>query len=180
MTTLQQLSAAATCPNPWCASRELPDEPDKGPMLFHGLYQSMCIGCPICGLKGPIRYTEAEAWAAWNDRGQLVEVQPCPSCHGMNTSCPDGCGRDPETGELNGTRLVEVQADDATVERMQEAEDRAWEEARELVRGTNADMCKGGAGQAYRLIIERLTSAVHNRELRTFAGRVAAMKGPKL
>lgn len=29
----------------------------------------------------------------------------CPSCHGLNTSCPDGCGRDPETGELNGTRL---------------------------------------------------------------------------
>lgn len=32
------------------------------------------------------------------------ELKPCPSCHGLNTSCPDGCGRDPETGELNGTR----------------------------------------------------------------------------
>ena len=30
----------------------------------------------------------------------------CPSCHGQNTSCPDGCGRDPVTGELNGTRLT--------------------------------------------------------------------------
>lgn len=30
----------------------------------------------------------------------------CPSCHGLNTSCPDGCGRDPVTGELNGTRLT--------------------------------------------------------------------------
>lgn len=29
----------------------------------------------------------------------------CPSCHGLNLSCPDGCGRDPLTGELNGTRL---------------------------------------------------------------------------
>lgn len=29
----------------------------------------------------------------------------CPSCHGLNTSCPDGCGRDPETGELDGSRL---------------------------------------------------------------------------
>jgi len=29
----------------------------------------------------------------------------CPSCHGLNTSCPDGCRRDPVTGELNGTRL---------------------------------------------------------------------------
>lgn len=28
----------------------------------------------------------------------------CPSCHGLNLSCPDGCGRDTETGELNGTR----------------------------------------------------------------------------
>jgi len=31
----------------------------------------------------------------------------CPSCHGLNISCPDGCGRDPKTGELNGTRLTD-------------------------------------------------------------------------
>lgn len=31
----------------------------------------------------------------------------CPSCGGLNTSCPDGCGRDPKTGELNGTRLID-------------------------------------------------------------------------
>lgn len=30
----------------------------------------------------------------------------CPSCGGLNTSCPDGCGRNPLTGDLNGTRLV--------------------------------------------------------------------------
>jgi hypothetical protein len=34
----------------------------------------------------------------------------CPSCHGLNTSCPDGCGRDPETGELNGTILTPAPA----------------------------------------------------------------------
>lgn len=28
----------------------------------------------------------------------------CPSCGGLNLSCPEGCGRDPQTGELNGTR----------------------------------------------------------------------------
>lgn len=52
------------------------------------------------------------------------------------------------------------------------AEDQAWVEARELVRGTNADLCRGGAGQAYRLIIEGLTDAIHNRSLRTLWGRV--------
>ena len=36
----------------------------------------------------------------------------CPSCGGQNTSCPDGCGREPETGELNGTRLETAQPDD--------------------------------------------------------------------
>lgn len=27
----------------------------------------------------------------------------CESCGGLNTSCPDGCARDPATGELIGT-----------------------------------------------------------------------------
>ncbi len=31
----------------------------------------------------------------------------CPSCGGLNTSCPKGCGRDPVTGELDGTDAVE-------------------------------------------------------------------------
>lgn len=31
--------------------------------------------------------------------------EPCPSCGGLNTSCPEGCGRDPATGELDGTTL---------------------------------------------------------------------------
>ena len=176
--TLEQLSAAAAelLPCPFCGG-----DAHWSPTYVDRDTPGTVECANGCGATVIASGSKAKRIAAWNTRtGQLVEVQPCPSCHGMNTSCPDGCGRDPETGELNGTRLVEVQADDATVERMQEAEDRAWEEARELVRGTNADMCKGGAGQAYRLIIERLTSAVHNRELRTFAGRVAAMKGPKL
>lgn len=36
----------------------------------------------------------------------IANQQPdCPSCHGLNSSCPDGCGRDSETGELNGSTL---------------------------------------------------------------------------
>jgi hypothetical protein len=40
---------------------------------------------------------------------KLVEHTPnteaeCPSCGGLNLSCPGGCGRD-ANGELNGTRL---------------------------------------------------------------------------
>lgn len=44
----------------------------------------------------------------------------CPSCGGQNISCPDGCGRDPEAGELNGTRLETAQPDDV-VERVAKA-----------------------------------------------------------
>lgn len=35
---------------------------------------------------------------------EAVGLNECLSCNGMNTSCPDGCGRDPKTGELNGGR----------------------------------------------------------------------------
>ena len=45
------------------------------------------------------------------------EVTPtqadCPSCGGLNTGCPDGCGRDPLTGELNGTKLEDTPNHDA-------------------------------------------------------------------
>lgn len=33
------------------------------------------------------------------------KVDDCPSCHGLNISCPEGCGRDPVTGELDGSTL---------------------------------------------------------------------------
>lgn len=35
-----------------------------------------------------------------------LDVRLCPSCHGLNTSCPEGCGRDPLTGELDGSTLT--------------------------------------------------------------------------
>lgn len=38
-------------------------------------------------------------------------MKDCPSCHGLNISCPDGCGRDPETGELNGTRYEHMKGE---------------------------------------------------------------------
>lgn len=47
-------------------------------------------------------------WDEDRDRLHSIAARleaPCPSCGGLNISCPDGCGRDPETGELNGTRL---------------------------------------------------------------------------
>ena len=34
---------------------------------------------------------------------EAVLVVECPSCHGLNLSCPHGCGRDPATGELDGS-----------------------------------------------------------------------------
>lgn len=49
---------------------------------------------------GYISLPEALASLKENER-----ADGCPSCGGLNTNCPDGCGRDPVTGELNGTRL---------------------------------------------------------------------------
>lgn len=48
-------------------------------------------------------------------RTATPEPSDCPSCGGLNTSCPEGCGRDPVTGELNGTRL---EPSDAVVEQI--------------------------------------------------------------
>lgn len=70
-------------------------------------------------------------------------------------------------------RTAELVADNA---KLRESADSAWKEARELVIGTNADLCKGGDNQTYRLIIEDLTNAINNPELRTFAGRVEARR----
>jgi hypothetical protein len=64
--------------------------------------------------------------------------------------------------------------DSAQLAELREVEDRAWNAARELVRGTNADMCKT-PDAAYRVINEALTNAVHNRNLRTLDGRVKAL-----
>lgn len=63
-------------------------------------------------------------------------------------------------------------------EAVRKAEDNAWQEARELVRGTNADMCRT-AVRAYQIIQEGMTNAVNNRKLRTLKGRVAAFRALK-
>ena len=77
-------------------------------------------------------------------------------------------------------KLVEDGLKDRDVvleEAVRKAEDNAWQEARELVRGTNADMCKT-AWRAYQIIHEGMTDAVNNRDLRTLEGRVdARLKG---
>ena len=36
------------------------------------------------------------------DFEQCTKCRECPSCHGLNLSCPDGCQRDPKTGRLLG------------------------------------------------------------------------------
>lgn len=74
---------------------------------------------------GEIVGTQAEARAAgkgWRqievptDKSGLIDHlnknrhqrhEDCPSCGGLNTSHPEGCGRDPQTGDLNGTTLVQ-------------------------------------------------------------------------
>ena len=58
---------------------------------------------------------------------------------------------------------------------VEEAEDRAWREARELVRGTNADLCST-APAAYRIIFDGINAAVNDRQLRTLSGRVDALR----
>ena len=63
-------------------------------------------------------------------------------------------------------------------EAVRKAEDNAWQEARELVRGTNADMCRT-AERAYQIIHEGMTDAVNNRDLRTLRGRVAFIRARK-
>lgn len=71
-------------------------------------------------------------------------------------------------------RLASTTAQSEAVQKLVEAaEDNAWREARELVRGTNADLCKTGE-QAYRIIQKGITDAANNRSLRTLKGRVAA------
>jgi hypothetical protein len=42
------------------------------------------------------------------EKGKTRSAPPtCPSCGGLNVGCPEGCGRDAETGVLNGTRLCD-------------------------------------------------------------------------
>ena len=82
--------------------------------------------------------------------------------------------------EANGATILAALSDRDVVleEAVRKAEDNAWQEARELVRGTNADMCRT-AERAYQIIHEGMTDAVNNRDLRTLRGRVAFIRARK-
>lgn len=59
--------------------------------------------CPKCGEEGGDDWSQCEGVCP-------VPFSPhykstCPSCGGLNLSCPEGCGRDPNTGELDGSTL---------------------------------------------------------------------------
>lgn len=67
------------------------------------------------------------------DMGPLTPTTDteCPSCHGLNISCPEGCGRDPKTGELDGSTLTTNT--DGLAERLTEASTRqCWSGAKDL------------------------------------------------
>lgn len=76
-----------------------------------GGYSFRCIDCSDednhalrlvrWGAKRAFRCEKHALEARYNAQQQTRPA--CPSCNGLNTSCPDGCGRDPKTGELNGT-----------------------------------------------------------------------------
>jgi len=104
-----------------------------------------------------------EAMDVWRDARKAWHTGP-----GIRIDPESGMAKlgDPQAAAaVIAAKLAEKDAEIAR------AEDSAWEEARELVRGTNADL-SGGCGKTYRRIIEALTNAINNRNLRTFAGRV--------
>jgi len=101
------------------------------------------------------------------ERDRMWKECRLPTKRTYTTATPDMLGQ--AAAEIE--RLTAQLAEARQAERA--AEDRAWEQARELVRGTNADMCKT-ARQAYRIICGDMTNAVNNRQLRTLQGRVEA------
>lgn len=62
--------------------------------------------------------------------------------------------------------------------RLAEIETKAWEDARDLVRGTNADLCKGGARQAYMVILDALTNAINRPSQRSYLTNLASGHTP--
>ena len=73
-------------------------KPDRAEVLVHELW-IMDSGPSQSVWLEVVRRHFDELRAEWEAERE------CPSCHGLNISCPDGCERDPVTGELNGTRL---------------------------------------------------------------------------
>lgn len=47
------------------------------------------IDCPLCRARATLTPSPAPR-----------EASECSSCNGLNLSCPEGCERDPKTGEL--------------------------------------------------------------------------------
>ena len=98
----------------------------------------------------------------------------CDKClEGPCVRCQDAAVQ-AEAAETLTTAQAEAEALRARVAELEGAEDRAWHEARELVRGTNADLCKT-ATSAYRVIYKGINNAVNNKQLRTLDGRVKAL-----
>lgn len=62
-----------------------------------------------------------------------AEHRDCPSCGGLNTSCPEGCERD-ENGELDGSTLADHPNAEDYFNRAQRAEQALAERDAEVVR----------------------------------------------
>ena len=54
------------CPKPWCEAKAR--GADFSPNVYSAGLGNLCVSCPSCRLKGPLRSTEAEAILAWNTR----------------------------------------------------------------------------------------------------------------
>lgn len=79
-------------------------------------------------------------------------------------------------GAIQYRRVAAEQAQAATIEKLREAVHEAWEEALQVVRGTDADMCES-ALEAYRVICKALIEAKNKPELRTLQARSPSTKG---
>ena len=96
---------------------------------------------------------ELEAHARGFREGVIQVIDKlCPSCHGLNTSCPKGCGRD-KNGELDGSTLctdtrAEVEREKAELEAYAEGRSEGLAEGRALERAEIAAWLHGCAGEA--------------------------------
>ena len=123
----------------------------------------------------PVEVTQADrdaaaryikAWQGTSSNGPIREPEAIAACL---------------LGELDNHELVQAFASHRIASTRQleakneRIEQQSWEGAREIVRGTNADMCKT-AQQAYRIIHKAINDAVNNPKLRTLQGRVEALQ----